>query len=422
LPSARPGAELIAQRYKKLADLGGGGMAYVYAVVDTTNGQRLALKRPNQQRSPEQQLRVSDLFAREFHALCQLAHPRIVSVYDYGVYEGGPYYTMEALDGGDLQQLVPLDYRRLCEIARDVCAALSLIHSRRIVHRDLGPRNIRCTTSGIAKLIDFGAITPMGPSKELVGTPTYCAPEVLHMQALDARTDLFALGATMYYALTGHHAYPARDFASLPNAWRFALARPSELVSDVPEALEALVMDLLQLDPSLRPNNAAEVLERLLAIEGRPANDQAAEQLMVAQAYLTTPAFVGRSAELPRVRSRILRGLRKHGAVMLVTSEPGAGRSRFLEACLLDAKIHGYTCLRSDADDSAHGDYGTLQRLLLQLQQILPELASAILTPELATLGHVAPQRGPGERAARVAGSGGAHAAAARHRRSAALR
>jgi serine/threonine protein kinase len=86
-----------------------------------------------------------------------------------------------------------------------------------------------------SKLIDFGAMTPMGPSKELVGTPAFCAPEILNMQALDARTDLYALGATLYFALTGRHAYPARDFASLSNAWRFGIARPSELVPGIPD-------------------------------------------------------------------------------------------------------------------------------------------------------------------------------------------
>ena len=84
-------------------------MAQVYAVVDTVNGRKVALKRPALQGTPEHQRRVGDFFAREFHALCQLAHPRIVEVYDYGVDEDGPYYTMEILDGGDLQQLAPLN-------------------------------------------------------------------------------------------------------------------------------------------------------------------------------------------------------------------------------------------------------------------------------------------------------------------------
>jgi hypothetical protein len=178
----------------------------------------------------------------------------------------------------------------------------------------------------------------------------------------------------------------------LQNAWRFALARPSELAPDVPDALDALVLDLLQLDPQARPSNAAEVMERLSAIEGRPANTQVPEQLVVAQSYLATPNFVGRGDELARVHSRVVRALRKHGAVMLIAGERGDGRSRFLEACVLDAKLQGYLGLRADAEDGAHGDYGSLQRILRQLQQMAPELAHGLLVPELPVLGHVMPE------------------------------
>jgi aminoglycoside phosphotransferase (APT) family kinase protein len=166
--------ETVAGRYELQAELGGGGMAVVHLVLDRETGRRLALKRPTRRADLEQRRKSDELFAREFHTLAQLAHPRIVEVYDYALDEHGPFYTMELLDGGDLQQLVPADWRRVCAIARDVCSALSLLHSRRIVHRDISPRNIRCTTDGTAKLIDFGAMTLMGPTKELVGTPVCC--------------------------------------------------------------------------------------------------------------------------------------------------------------------------------------------------------------------------------------------------------
>ena len=87
------------------------------------------------------------------------------------------------------------------------------------MHRDISPRNVRCTRDGRAKLIDFGAMVPMGPSAQVVGTPAFIAPEVVHRSALDARTDLYSLGATLYYALTGRMPYPARDFASVLEAW-----------------------------------------------------------------------------------------------------------------------------------------------------------------------------------------------------------
>jgi len=379
--------EIIAGRYRKLRELGGGGMAVVYEVVDSSNGRRVALKRPRSEGSPEHRKRIADLFAREFHTLTQLAHPRIVEVYDYRVDEHGPYYTMEILDGGDLQELTPVDYRRACSIASDVCSALSLLHSRRIIHRDVSPRNIRCTSDGLAKLIDFGAMTHMGPSKDLVGTPVYCAPEILNLQALDARTDLYALGASLYYALTGHHAYPVRDFASLPNAWRFGLARPSEVVSGIPEALDALVLDLLQLQPDDRPSNAAEVMARLSAIAGTRID----EQLLVAQAYLATPAFVGRDEELNRIKARTMRAMRKRGTAMLIEGAAGSGRTRLLEAILLDSKLLGMTVVRADVNDG-EVDYGVVRRLLIQLQQVVPDALREAAEPMLAVLGHIAPE------------------------------
>jgi hypothetical protein len=363
-------------------------MAVVYLVRDKETGRRLALKRPRPHGSIEQRRRTHELFAREYHTLAQLAHPRIVEVYDYAIDERGPYYTMELLDGGDLQQLVPADYRRVCAIARDVCSGLSLLHSRRIVHRDISPRNIRYTEDGTAKLIDFGAMTPMGPTKELVGTPVYCAPEVVNLQPLDARTDLYALGATLYYALTDHHAYPVREFSALPNAWRFGLARPSELVPGIPEALDALVLDLIQLDPDNRPSCAAEVMERLAAIEGKPID----EQLVVAQAYLTTPTFVARDAELARVRTKTLRAMRKRGSTALIQGSSGVGRSRLLDACVLAGKLLGTTVLRADADDAVDGEYAAMRALVRQLLRALPDIAQAALGADRDVLSRVVPE------------------------------
>jgi tRNA A-37 threonylcarbamoyl transferase component Bud32 len=378
--------EIIAGRYRTRGELGAGGMAVIYHVVDVASGRQLALKRPRSDGSPEHRRRIAELFALEFHTLVQLAHPRIVEVYDYGVDEHGPYYTMELLDGGDLQGLMPVDYRRACQIASDVCSALSLLHSRRIVHRDVSPRNIRCTADGLAKLIDFGAMTHMGPSKELVGTPVYCAPEILNMQALDARTDLYALGASLYYALTEHHPYPVREFAGLPNAWRFGVPRPSELVPGIPDALDTLLLDLLQLKPDDRPSNASEVMARLSAIAGTPLD----EHLLVAQAYLATPAFIGRRAELSRVEAMTVRTLRKRGTALLVEGPAGSGRSRFLDASLLNSKLQGMTVVRADASDGER-DYGVVTRLLRQLQQIVPQLTTELAEP-LPILGHIVPE------------------------------
>src|SRR5262245_43122847 len=150
-------ASLATDRFEVIRKLGAGGMATVYEVHDRSTGRRLALKRLNADSDEKRHRRVLELFEREFYTPSQIPHPRVVEAYDYGIDDQGPYYTMELLDGGELQALAPLPFADACRIACDLCSALSLLHSRRLVYRDLNPRNVHCTRDGFAKLIDFGA-------------------------------------------------------------------------------------------------------------------------------------------------------------------------------------------------------------------------------------------------------------------------
>ena len=372
-------------RYQIHRLIGRGGMALVYEATDRSNQQRVALKRLQVQPDELKQKRNLELFEREFHTLSQIAHPRIVSVDDFGVDAEGPYYVMELLPGGDLQELAPLPWRRACAIARDICSALSLLHSRRFVHRDISPRNVRCTEDGPAKLIDFGAMAPFGPIKLVVGTPPCCAPESVHLQSLDGRADLFGFGATFYYMLVGRHAYPARSFRALAHVWANGVTRPSEQVPDIPPELDVLVLELLRLDPDARPASATEVMERLSAIDGEKADPQ----LTAASSYLTTPTLVGREDALARVRRRLRRATGGRSRSVVIEGAPGVGRTRFLDACLLDATLRGQTLVRADADDAVSGDYGVVRAIARQLFAQVPERAAGTASThreELATL------------------------------------
>ena len=364
-------------RYRVRRLLGQGGMALVYEASERNGDRKVALKRLTTLPDARKQARNMELFEREYHTLSQLEHPRIVSVLDFGIDERGAYYAMELLEGGDLQELAPLPWRRACAIARDVCSALSLLHSRRLVHRDVSPRNVRCLNDGPAKLIDFGAMAPAGPTKLLVGTPPCCAPESVQLQSLDGRTDLFALGATLYYVLVGRHAFPARHFASLNAAWRAGFPRPSELVPDIPPELDALVLDLLRLEPDARPASAAEVMERLAAIDG----EHAPEQLHAARAYLATPTLVGREAPLARVRRRVQRATGGRSRSVLIEGAAGVGRTRFLDACLLEATLVGQVVVRADSDDAISGDYGVVRAMARQLLERVPQVARETAAP-----------------------------------------
>jgi tetratricopeptide (TPR) repeat protein len=380
--------EPIDKRYLVEKTLGKGGMAVVYLVRDTVTQRRLALKRLLIKDPEKKQKQVTKFFEHEFHTLSQLAHPRVIEVYDFGKDEIGPYYTMELLDGGDLQQLSPMPWKQVCSLLADICSVLSLLHSRRLIHRDLTPRNVRYTRDLKAKLIDFGTMVPMGPCKQVMGTPAFTAPEVVTLQTLDARSDLYSLGATAYFALTGRHAYAARNFFELRDLWRSKPRPPSTFVPDIPKELDQLVLSLVSLDPIARPVNAAEVMERLSAI----ALFEIDEQLFVSQAYLSTPMLVGRGEQLLSVRKQMVGVLEKKGGTIFIQSAPGVGRSRFLDACILEAKLLGATVLRADAGDAHVGNWGAVRTMTNQLVEVLPQKAMQKVKPYLSVLGHVLPE------------------------------
>ncbi len=380
--------ELIANRYRVEQLLGQGGMGRVYQVRDTATGRRLALKQLSAERNPDGHQEFFELFEREFHTLAHLSHPRVVEVYDYSKNETGPYYTMELLDGGDLRGLSPLPWATVCKLLCDVCSALSLLHSRRLVHRDVTPRNIHCTQDQKAKLIDFGAMTPVGPCKHVVGTPHFVPPEACNGRLVDARSDLFSLGATAYFALTGRHAYPgARSLDVLRDAWRFRPLPPSKHVADIPKELDRLVISLIHLDFMARPSNAAEVMERLSAIAGLHID----EQLIVRQAYLSTPTLVGRDDLLLRFRKQMVRTVRSRGGTVVIKGASGTGRSRFLDACVLEGKLAGAVVLRANAADANPGNWGAAQALARQLFDEVPQHALQTARPFAPVLGHVLP-------------------------------
>jgi len=341
----------------------------VYRVHDLGTGRELALKQLAASASQRVAPQAAALFEREYFALAQLAHPRVIAVHDYGLDANGRYYTMELLDGGDLKHLSPMPAPRACQLMLEVCSSLALLHSRRLVHRDVTPRNVRCTRDGHAKLIDFGAMVPMGACSNIAGTPAFIAPEVVQQVSIDGRADLFSLGATLYYTLTGRPPWAVRHLSELLEAYAREPAPPSQWVAGIPPALDALCAALLRIDPGQRPRSAFEVMHKLAAIIGSPAD----EPLGVSQAYLARPLLCGREAQLRSFRQRSARALQGTGSALMFRSAPGLGRSRLLDTCALEAKTLGLSVARAaSAGDTA---FGVAIRLCEQLAQALPEPA-----------------------------------------------
>jgi hypothetical protein len=384
-----PEEQLIGGLYAVEAELGKGGMGTVYRARDTRSGQKVALKRTLQRPGSAGAL----LFEREYFTLAELAHPRIIEVYDYGVDEEGAYYTMELLDGTDLRDKRDLPLAETCALLCDVASSLAILHSRGLLHRDVSPRNVRCTADGRAKLIDFGAMAPMGVTHEVVGTPPCMPPEALQLQALDGRADLYALGTVLYWMLAGKYPYPARTIEGLPELW-YGEQRPNLSVPGVPDALAQLILQLISLEPEGRPRTAGEVVERLSAIAGLTLD----HDHRVAGAYLMTPALVDRKSFVSWARARIASIRHQQGSTLVIEGESGSGRTRALDACVAEAKRAGAIVSRVAAGAATRRDYGIAAALARGLLLNLPKDAAPIGVAERTTLGHVLPElRQPGD-------------------------
>jgi tRNA A-37 threonylcarbamoyl transferase component Bud32/tetratricopeptide (TPR) repeat protein len=370
-PGGPPDRDPVASRYVVEEELASGGMGVVYRVRDRSTGQARALKRMKPEAVADKV--QAEAFEREYQVLAGLNHPRIIQVFDYGIDAVGPYYTMELLDGQDMRKAAPLPYRQACHCLRDVATSLALLHARRLLHRDLSPRNVRMTIDGRCKLIDFGALASFGSTSVIMGTAPSIAPESLDGAPLDQRCDLYSFGALAYWMLTGRHAFPARDVDDLPAMWKGAPMAPSTFAPDVPRELDELVLSLLRTDPRARPASVVEVISRLNLVADL-AGEDVHDIERLTESFLVSPRFVGRAGALGRVRERLHALAQGRGGALRIEAAAGMGRTRLLEEIGVRAQIAGATVVRVDA--STHRDWsGVARALALRLLDVLPRVA-----------------------------------------------
>jgi eukaryotic-like serine/threonine-protein kinase len=262
--------------------IGQGGMGAVYRARHDRLPRSVAVKLLRTRVAGDETL---SLFEREVQQTSRLTHPSTVQIFDFGVAQNGVYYyAMEYIDGLTIDELVhrfgALPPGRVVYILAQVAHALAEAHEVGLVHRDIKPANILlCDRGGVVdfpKLVDFGLVAdlqaPIDPSdskpRMILGTPMYMAPEaLLESHRVDARTDLYALGAVAYYMLTGHDVF--EDPRDLDSLIRLQLRQqpitPSRRLSrKLPRDLERLVMQCLAKSPQDRPESALLLRESLL--------------------------------------------------------------------------------------------------------------------------------------------------------------
>jgi YVTN family beta-propeller protein len=279
-PSGSIVSGTIFAGYRIEAEIGRGGMGVVYRARHLALDRERALKVISPALSTDPHFR--ERFQREARLAASLEHPNIVPV-DHAGDEGGVLYlSMRLVEGSDLRRIVeaegPLDARRASQLLAGVAAGLDAAHERGLLHRDVKPANV--LVEGVdgeerAFLTDFGISRIAGgggtvtASGELLGSPDYVAPEQVAGDRVDYRTDVYALGCLLHFALTGQPPFPRdNDLAKLFAHANAPRPRPSELVPGLPTALDGVVARAMAIRPEYRYESAAELAADVESIVG----------------------------------------------------------------------------------------------------------------------------------------------------------
>jgi eukaryotic-like serine/threonine-protein kinase len=273
--------------YHILSAIGAGAMGEVYLARDTRLDRQVALKilPPQFTRSRERVAR----FRREAKAASALNHPNIITIYDIGEIGGIWFIAAELIEGVTLRQRLTagrMELQEVLGITVQCGSGLEAAHQAGIVHRDIKPENIMVRRDGLVKVVDFGLARVAETGQEsaveasragaVIGTPRYMSPEQARGQKLDARTDIFSLGAVLYEMVAGEPAFPGATTAEVFAALLSSASRPpSECVKGIPEELDAIVAKVLQKDREARYQTMQAFAADLRALVEQPQPRQA---------------------------------------------------------------------------------------------------------------------------------------------------
>jgi serine/threonine-protein kinase len=265
---------VIADRFVVERSLGHGGMGELTLVRDRALGERrVVLKRPRADYEPGRRSQCVASVRREGRALASFDHPGVVAVHDALTLDDDPALVLAFIGGGTLEEHPPLELRGVLRIGVELAGAVAHIHAHGWLHLDIKLENVLVTRDGNTRLIDFGISQPPGPVQPLMpgvtgvlGTPRVMSPEQVDGTAVDARSDVFSLGVLLHELIALDSPFPHEPFrldGEVPPRRAIALATAAP---GIPDALDALVNQMLETEPALRPPSAVEVGARLAAI------------------------------------------------------------------------------------------------------------------------------------------------------------
>ncbi len=332
--------QLLDSKYELVARLGEGGMGAVYRARRVHIGDEVAVKVLHQNFVADGD--AVERFRREARAAAMLRHPNVISIHDFGEARGSvapAYIVMELAEGSSLRALLRSEGKlapaRAVALMQDICAGVGAVHRRQIVHRDLKPDNIivlppdgegeretaKVVDFGIAKLRDLAAMPTLTQAGTLMGTPYYMSPEQCRGEALDARSDVYSLGAVLYEMLAGVPPFTAANITGVVAKHLTEAPPPFAPGAGVPRALEAVCRRALAKDVNARQPEATTLARELQAALSASDAPQAATMKMAtvdaAPASTLSPAAPAQPRNVsPHV------GAAAHVAASVATTQP----------------------------------------------------------------------------------------------------
>ncbi|HXF39368.1 MAG TPA: protein kinase [Blastocatellia bacterium] len=340
--------------YTVISPIGAGGMGEVYRARDDRLGRDVAVKvlPASFANDTDRLLR----FEQEARATSALNHPNIVTIHELAEVDAVRFIVMELVDGRTLRALIDegVSIGALIRLGTQMTKALGAAHAAGITHRDIKPENIMVRSDGYVKVLDFGLarLVPTAMDKEaatlqytqpgsLVGSARYMSPEQARGENVSSPSDIFSLGMIFYEIATGRHPFATDSVLGTLNAITGQPAiSPSRLNPEIPSAVEALILRMLEKDARLRPT-APEVEKALAEVSGQSFAGESRSPLLRSHLRHT----VGRETAHAELREALASASSGKGLLMCVPGEPGMGKTTLVEDFLSDLRASGQNCI-----------------------------------------------------------------------------
>ena len=343
-------------------------------------------------------------------------HKNILEIYEVGEHEGQPYFVMPFMSGGRVNDLIEkapkhqLPIELVLKIGKCVCQGLEHAHAQGIIHRDIKPSNIFLDSKGNAQIGDFGLaivgdMSRLTTTGKTMGTASYMSPEQVLGGEITFKSDLYSLGAMLYEMVTGQPPFLGNDIATITSQHINIPPRlPTQLRPDIPSALEAIIMQLLEKDPEYRPESSITIYNTLESIElGDTREIDSLVSSVLSGSHYRNQIFIGRENELKQLQTIYDRVTSGQGSIVSLVGDPGVGKSTLSEQLSTYARLRGGKVLHGYCYESMSMPYLPFIELIrfflssnqsMDLRKYLENIAIdlARILPELQNTFNVQPQ------------------------------